>query len=413
MRVVVIGGGAIGLCCAYSLLRDGAEVVVLERDRVGMGASRGNTGWLCPVLSAPLPAPGVMGTALRGMLRPSRSPVLIRPLVGPSFLRWSWGFWRACTPERYRRGLGDTLALGADCFDRYDALRAAGVAVEVHAAGMLVAATGDAGLAEYATMLDEARAGGYAHPIGRLGGDRARELEPALGEAVVGALRVPAERYVRPESLTDGLAAWLRAGGAEVRERVDVSSLVPTAGRWRVRADGEELEAEAVVVAAGVWSGRLLEGLGVKLPMEAAKGYSITARGTGTLPRHALYLAEGKVGTSTFGDVLRIAGIFDLTGMDTSLRRKRIEEMVRASLPYLRDWRPTDVELEWSGLRPYPSDGLPIVGSVGAHQGLAIATGHGRMGITLAPATGDAVARLLLEGVVEPTIRPFGLERFA
>ena len=387
---------------------------MLERDRVGLGASRGNTGWLCPVLSAPLPAPGVMGTALRGMLRPGTSPVSIRPFFGPAFLRWSWGFWRACQPERYRRGLADTLALGIDCFERYDALRAAGVELEQGADGMVVAATSEHGLAEYAAMLDEARAAGYPHPIERLSARRARELEPALGEAVVGGLHVPKERYVRPESLTSGLTDHLRRRGVEVREHAAVVELRPAARApvWRVRTPDEELAADAVVVAAGVWSSELLSALGVGTRMEAAKGYSITARGEGTLPHHALYLAEGKVGTSTFGNTLRIAGIFDLTGMDTSLRRGRIAEMVRASLPYLRDWRPTEVELEWSGLRPYPADGLPIIGPAPDRPGLVVATGHGRMGITLAPATGDAVSRLVIDGVVVPEIEPFAPARF-
>jgi D-amino-acid dehydrogenase len=411
--VAVIGGGAIGLCCAASLRRAGAEVIVLERARCGEGVTRGNTGWLCPVLSAPLPAPGVMGTAVRGMLRPSRSPVLVRPFFGPAFLRWSWGFWRASTPERYRAGLDATLALGLRTFELYDGLGDAGVELELHTSGMVVAATTDDGLAEYAAMLDEAIEAGYPWPVERLSAAAARELEPALGGAVIGALHVPAERYVRPESLARGLAAWLRTNGVEVREGTDVLSVSRAGGAWRVAAHGGDVEADAVVVAAGVGSTALLAGVGVRIPMEAAKGYSVTARGDGTLPRSALYLAEAKVGTSTYeGGVLRIAGVFDLTGMDTSLRRKRIEQMLAQSLPYLRDWRPRDVELEWSGLRPYPSDGLPIVGAVPGRDGLFVATGHGRMGITLAPPTGEAVARLVLEGETVPELRPFGLERF-
>ena len=101
---------------------------------VGSGCSRGNTGWICPALAAPLPAPGVMGGALRGMVRRD-SPIRIRPLVGPSFLRWSWEFWRACTPERYRAGLEATVALSARTLELFDALRDAGVDFETHESG--------------------------------------------------------------------------------------------------------------------------------------------------------------------------------------------------------------------------------------------------------------------------------------
>ncbi|MGH2383367.1 MAG: NAD(P)/FAD-dependent oxidoreductase [Candidatus Limnocylindria bacterium] len=397
MTVAVVGGGAVGLCCAWSLARRGADVVVYERDRVGSGCSFGNTGWICPGLSAPLPAPGVMGAALRGMLRPG-SPVLIRPLFGPAFLRWSWEFWRACAPERYRAGLEATVALSRRTFELFDELRAAGVEFEMHSAGMVVAALTEAGLDEYATMLREAQAAGYDGEVRVLDGDAVRELEPAASEAVVGGVHAPAERYVRPESFTRGLADALRRDGALVREGVEVGDL-------------RDLDADAVVVAAGVWSGRLLRSAGVQLPLEAAKGYSVTARGSGTAPRHALYLAEAKVGCSTFGDAVRIAGIFDLTGVDLTLRRRRIETITRSAAAYFSDWEPEEVELEWAGLRPYPPDGLPIIGPVPGRERTYVATGHGRLGITLAPATGELLADVILAGARPAELAPFAFER--
>lgn len=397
MRIAVVGGGVVGLACAHALARRGAQVIVYERDRVGHGCSYGNTGWICPGLSAPLPAPGVMGAAVLGMLR-RRSPVRISPVVGPRFLRWSWLFWRACAPERYQAGLEATVALTKNAVADLWELRDDGVEFELHESGMLVAALTEAGLEEYAGMLQDAEAAGYHGPVRVLDGKEAREVEPAVGEAVIGAVHAPAEQYLRPESLSRGLADRLRKSGAEIREGADVRDL-------------GELDADAVVLAAGAWSGELLERVGVRVPMEAAKGYSVTARGRGTPPRAAYYLAEARVGASTFGDELRLAGIFDLTGLDSSLRRRRIDAILRSSLPYLRDWRPLDVELEWAGLRPYPSDGLPIIGPVPGHDGLVAATGHGRMGITMAPATGEAISVLVREGRIPPEVRPFGIER--
>ena len=400
MRIAVVGAGAVGLCCAWSLARRGADVVVYERDRVGSGCSEGNTGWICPGLSAPLPAPGVMPAAVKGMLRPG-SPVLIRPLFGLDFLRWSWQFWRACTPARYRAGLEATVALSRRTIELFEELRAEGVEFDLHSSGMLVAALTQAGLDEYAAMLREAQAAGYEGDVHVLDGDAVREIEPAAGEAVVGGVHAPAERYVRPESFTQALADALRRRGTEVNEGQEVRDL------------GElETEADAVVLAAGVWSGALLRQQGILIPMEAAKGYSVTARGRGTLPGHAYYLAEAKVGCSTFGDRLRIAGIFDLTGLDLGLRRKRLDTIVRSSLPYLRDWRPEQVELEWTGLRPYPPDGLPLIGPVPGSGRLYAATGHGRMGITLAPPTGELLADVILNGARPPELAPFGVERF-
>jgi D-amino-acid dehydrogenase len=397
VRVAVVGGGVVGLSCAFALRRGGAEVTVYERNRVGEGCSRGNTGWICPSLSAPLPAPGVMAGALRGMLSRD-SPLRISPLLGPSFLRWSWGFRRACAPERYRAGLEATVALTKTAFGDYDELREGGVEFELHAPGMLVAALTEPGLDEYAAMLTEAEEAGYEGPVRVVSGAEAREIDPALSDAVIGGVHAPSERYVRPESLSTGLAAWLRANGASIEEDAEVDDLA-------------ELDADAVVVAAGAWSGPLLGKSA--FPMEAAKGYSITARSSGTLPQHALYLSEAKVGTSTFdGELLRIAGIFDLTGIDEKLKRSRIDAIVRSSAAFLKDWVPDDVELEWAGLRPYPADGLPVIGRVPGRERVFVATGHGRMGITLGPITGKLLARVILEDASPPELEPFRIERF-
>jgi len=411
VRVAIVGGGVIGLACAHELARGGAEVVLVERSRCGEGCSFGNTGWICPALSAPLPAPKVMGRALVGMLGRD-SPLLVQPRIDPAFVRWSWEFWRACAPRRYRAGLEATVALARTAFDLFDELRSAGVEFAIHETGMVVAARTRAGVDEYVAMVEGARETGYDGPVELLSGDELRTREPALSADVVGGLFVAAERYVRPEELTGALARRLRADGVDIREGADVTGLARRDGRWHVSAGDLSVAAEHVVLAAGAWSGTLLATLGIRIPFEAAKGYSVTASGPGVAPRHALYLAEAKVGASPFGDRVRLAGIFDLTGIDSSLRRRRIGAIVRSSVPYFRDWRPERIELQWAGLRPYPADGLPIIGRVPGHDGLYAATGHGRLGITLAPATAKAIRAMILEGLLPSEARPFAIDRF-
>jgi D-amino-acid dehydrogenase len=281
----------------------------------------------------------------------------------------------------------------------------------VRSTGMVVAARTVGGLREYVDMVGGAQEAGYEGPVEVLDGAELRRREPALADDVVGGLFVGAERYVRPEELTAKLAAAVRDLGGVVREGAEVTGLEPRRDAWRLRGEDEEVEADRVVVAAGAWSGRLLAPLGLRLPLEAAKGYSVTAAGEAPPPRHALYLAEAKVGASPFGNVVRLAGIFDLTGIDSTLRRRRIGAIVRSSVPYFRAWRPERIELQWAGLRPYPADGLPIVGAVPGQPGLVAATGHGRLGITLAPATGEAVRAIVLDGHTPAEARPFGVER--
>jgi D-amino-acid dehydrogenase len=244
-----------------------------------------------------------------------------------------------------------------------------------------------------------------------LEGERLRALEPALSERVRGGFYAPAERHVRPETLMRGLAEALGRAGVETVEGAAVERIERRNGGWRVRTDGRDLLAERVVVCAGVWSRSLLERLGVRLALEAAKGYSVTAAADGLRPRHPLYLLEAKLGCSPFEGAVRLAGTLELAGLELSLNRRRLEAITRAAASYLRDWTPAGPKLEWAGLRPLAPDGLPYIGRVPGAPGVYAATGHGMLGVTLGPATGEALVPLVLEDVVPPELEPFSLDR--
>src|SRR5689334_14532553 len=123
--VVIIGGGVIGLCTAFALERRGITVTVLDAGQRELAASHVNAGWIVPTLAEPVPAPGLIATSLRWMLR-SDSPLYIRPRLDPAFLRWTLRFWRHCNTRDYRSGTAATAALGASSLTLYDELRAAG-----------------------------------------------------------------------------------------------------------------------------------------------------------------------------------------------------------------------------------------------------------------------------------------------
>jgi D-amino-acid dehydrogenase len=410
MKVVVIGGGVIGLCAAHALAQAGAEVTVVERDRCGQAASLGNAGWVAPVLSAPLPAPKVMGQSLRWMLKPD-SPLLIRPRLSPSFMAWCWRFWRNSSPRPHRAGLEAILALNRQTLELFDELQANGVEFEMHSTGLVFVGLTEKVLSEELRVFSELQQAGYAGETESLDRKALDVFEPALSDAVAGGLHAKQERYVQPETFTRGLVDRLARIGVRLLEDSEVRGL-SRRGRWRVRtSDEEELGADRVIVAAGAWTGQLLAPLGVRIPLEAAKGYSVTAIGRGTRPRHALYMLEAKVGCSPFQGAVRLAGTLELAGIDLSLNRRRIAAVVRAASTYLRDWQPEGVELEWAGLRPLMPDGLPVIGAVPGHDGLYVATGHGMLGVTLAPATAAALTPLILEGRLPPVLEPFRADR--
>ena len=362
MKVTVVGGGVIGLSCAYELTRAGAEVTVVERNRCGEGASLRNAGQIVPSLSFPLSAPGIVKQTLKWAVKRD-APLRLRASLDPDYLRWLWRFVRSSSPENYETGLKATLTLSQQAHRLYDDMHAAGVEFEMYSDGLLFTALSRQTLAAAAGTYADLRSAGYEGDFESLDGEEALSLEPALNEDVAGGLYFKSERHVRPESLVQGLIKHLVAKGVRILENTKVVGLTRDGRRgWRVRVPEDSLLADRVLVAAGVWSKQLLSDLGLRIPLEAGKGYSVTATGQGTPPEHPLKLAEAQVVCVPYGNEVRISGMFELNGLDLSLNRKRIDAVVRSATAYLRNWRPLEPTVEWAGLRPSTPDSLPLIG---------------------------------------------------
>jgi D-amino-acid dehydrogenase len=418
--VVVIGGGVIGLCSAFALRQRGVPVIVYAGIAPEQAASHVNAGWIVPTLAEPVPAPGLIATSLRWMLR-SDSPLYIDPRLmrQPDFLRWTLRFWQHCNATDYKAGMLATAAFGARSMDLYDALRAGGVEYEEHRDGLLFAYRSAETLEQdYAALEPIRRFGFEMTPI--LNGSAVRDLEPALAEAVTGGYWLPQERTVRPDTLVQGLRAALQQHDVEIRD-VQVSGIETSGARASaVFAEGERQPASQIVVAAGAWTAGLLRPLRVPVPVTAGKGYSIdlAPQPLAEPVRRPLYLHETRVAITPMNGMIRLAGTMEFSGINHTLRQERIAAIARNAAWAIRAWPdPTPTSgpgvRVWTGMRPMTPDGLPVIGWLPGYRDIAVASGHAMMGVTLAPATGESVADLLTTGVLPDVARPFDPARFA
>ncbi|MGW4802445.1 NAD(P)/FAD-dependent oxidoreductase, partial [Nonomuraea sp. NPDC004297] len=322
-------------------------------------------GWVVPVLSAPLSGPGVLSRSVLGLLR-GQGSFAIRPAPTPALPRWMTGFLRSGTAAGHREGLKALLELGLSGVAGFEALRRTSP-FELHRTGLLIAARTRHGAREAAELAEQARAAGYPGPVKTLDGAELRALEPALGPGVAGGVHATDDVHVRPEQVLDALTRVAEERGVDVRRGVAVLGVERSGhGRWNVVTGGGVLEADRVVIAAGVWSAALLAGLGVRVPLLPGGGYSLTARGTGTAPRHALKLIEANVAISPFEDGVRVSGMFELAAGPRPPAPRRMRHVLRTALPYLRDWRPPGLSANdvRHGLRPATPDSLPLIGPV-------------------------------------------------
>ena len=408
-KVAVVGAGVVGLACAWELADAGAEVVVLDCGAPGAGVSLGNTGWICPSITAPLPGPGMVREGLRQLVTRGDAFVL-RPRADAAYARWLLAFRRSCAQSRFEAGTRALLALNMRTIELYDRYRDRGVEFEMHETGLVVAGLREEGLAYYRDITRRLRDFGYPGEVDELDARAAAEVEPALdGSRICGALHARLDRYVKPETFTAGLAAALRRNGAEIREQTAVDAIERRNGGYLVRAGGDAVAAERVVVAAGLGSLSLVGGEGISMPLVGARGYSVTIAGEGAPPRHALYLAEAKLGLSAYDSGVRVAGVFELGATGTEPPRGALAKLLENARPYLSGWRPDTAAppTVWAGLRPTTADGLPLIGRVPRHDGLFVAAGHAMLGVTLAPATAAALAPLVLRDELLPELRPF------
>jgi D-amino-acid dehydrogenase len=396
VRVIVVGGGAVGLCVAEALTSRGAEVTVFERDRCGAGASAGNAGWITPSLAIPVPGPGVIGQSLRWLINPS-GPLWIRPTLSPAMLGWIAGFVASCRRPAYRRGLVALQQAGALAGPAFDRLAERGVEFELHAAPLLYPAFDQPELGHLERVAAELVEAGGAPLLEPISAPEARSVEPALSERVIGGLIARNDGRVRPESLCEGVKRALVAGGAEVLEHSPVDAVGRDGSGWIVASGTARRRGDAIVLAGGVATAGLLSRLGVKLPIAAAKGYSRTYPTDPTGPRQAMYLETPKVAISVYDGAVRVSGTLELGAQSLDLSARRLRAITEAAQQALPGWRMPAEPRDWAGMRSLSPDGLPFIGAMPGLDGLHVAAGHGTLGITLAPLTGELVADLVLE----------------
>ena len=424
-RVLVVGGGVIGMSCAYYLARAGAAVTVLERDHVGAGASSGNAG----TVSAghpPLNRPGRISAAVRQMLDPS-SPLYIRPRWDPRLWRWLLGFARYCTEDHVEHAMKVMAPLGMDALALFEALRKEErIECEFRSDGYYDVCSTPSGLEHARQEASIIERYGYHPEV--VDGDELRRREPALSEGIVGGVFYPEAATLRPSLFLQRLTSVCRARGVTVHEGLEVHALEVVSGRvtgvryhdagGMVTAKGDNngyLGADVVLLTTGAWAVDLAGQVGARLPVQPGKGYhrdiEVGPNGAPAL-RIACVLNETSVFCTPMDTRVRFAGTMEVSGMNDALRPERLRQLTdaaREAFPALGTARPSS---QWTGLRPMSVDGLPIVGGLGGMEGLYVATGHGMLGLTLGPVTGEMMANLVLDGG-DPRVRHLDPARFA
>ena len=410
--VLILGGGVIGLACAYYLLEAGRGVTVLEQGTAGCGSSHGNCGTLTPSHATPLAMPGVIGPALRTLFDPD-APLRIAPRFDPRLWKWLFGFARRCNWNDFRAATRAKAPLLLESRRLIEALIAKeSLDCEFESSGTLYVFRNEAEF-ERSRWLPQAL-GEIGLPIETLEGAAVDAMEPALKPGAAGGYFNPGDAHLRPNRYVEGLAALVRKKGGTIEEGARIESVAREGTRIvRVATGRGDFSGREVVLALGAWSPTLARQVGLDLPIQPGKGYSITYERPKLAPRIPLVLKERSVCVTAWSSGYRLGSTMEFAGYDTSLNRTRLEALRRGAAEYLHEPEGPAVVEEWYGWRPMTPDDLPMLGRAPGIENLVLATGHGMLGVSMSAITGLLVSEVVTGRPPSLDLAPYLVSRFA
>ena len=416
MKVVVLGGGIIGLSSAYYLKESGHEVVLIDKTDISSNCSYGNAGYVCPSHFIPLATPGIVKQGLKWMWN-SRSPFYVQPRLNLSLIDWGLKFMNAATPEKVEQAaipLRDVAILSKKHYEEWTRLPQFNFAYAQK--GLLEIFQTDAGAAHAEHALHKAHELGLSDTV-LLSYDQLQALEPQTKINAKGAIHFKCDAHLYPNKLMEQMIAHLKQVGVVIKTNEEAIGFENAGGKiTKVKTNKSIYDADAIVIASGSWSRELAAKMEVKIPMVAGRGYSVTLEDSPYTINHPSVLIEGRAAlTPMDGNKIRFGGTMEITSTNTAPRIERVEGLLAAVKRFYPEFEvpvPT-IDKIWYGFRPCSADGLPYIGRTNRWSNVVMATGHSMLGLSLGAGTGKLVNELINEEKLSMDIKPFDPNRFS
>lgn len=400
------------MSCAHYLAQAGRRVTVLDQGRIGGACSHGNCGYISPSHVLPLTEPGMLGVALKSLLKKD-APFRVKPRLDPALIYWFYRFARRCNYRDMMAAAPAIQSLLQSSVALYEQLiTGEPLHCEWERQGLLCVYRTREKFEAFENhnvlMRDQ-----FNEPARRVSAEELATLEPALKPGMAGAWFYEGDQHLRPDRLMSEWRRVLSSRGVEFREHCQVQRFTATNGAARaVETSAGAISADEFVVALGAWAPSLQDELGCRLPVQPGKGYSITMARPAKCPQRPLIFPETKVAITPWSSGYRIGSTMEFAGYDTSLNPARLELLRRGAANYLQEPYGEPVQEEWFGWRPMTWDSVPIIDRSPRLENTWIATGHNMLGISMGPGTGRLVAELVTGQSPHLDPQPYSVRRF-
>lgn len=410
-KTIIIGGGIVGLCSAYYLHKEGHEVIVIDKSDISKGASFVNAGYITPSHLIPLSSPGIITKGLKWMFN-SSSPFYVKPRLNKDFLQWTWAFKRSATASKVEKAIPvikDINLLSRALYEELKTSDEFNFHYE-HKGLLMYYQTEKAGEEEW-TVGERGISEGF--DVKHLSKNEVKAYEPDIDLNIKGAIYFGCDAHMTPQEFMGKMYASLKSKGVTFYTNEPVQTITTSQNVVKsIRTSERIIEADEVVLAAGSWSGALAKQLGLKLLIEAGKGYRINVTRTTGITMPAI-LIERKVAVTPMNGFTRFAGTMELGGINHNIRANRVKAIANAAESYYKDLNieASEIANAACGLRPCSPDGLPYIGRTNTYKNLTIASGHAMMGWSLGPATGKLVSEIISNKKSSLDLTPFHPDR--
>lgn len=413
-NVAIVGGGIVGLFCAYYLNRSGHRVTVFDKGNLDDNCSIGNAGMIVPSHIIPLAAPGMIEKGIRWMFN-SKSPFYVKPRLDGSLIKWGLKFYSHATKEHVEKSiplLKEISLLSKSLYQELNMEQPFNFGYQER--GLLMLYQSREIEKEETEAANAANKNGVEAHLLSL--SEIQQLEPEVRVNAKGGVYFPGDAHLVPQLLSANLIQYLERNGVTINRNTPVTDFVLEGGQIKSLHISEGPRSfDEYILAAGAWSAGVSSKLHVDLPMQGGKGYSFTIQNVKRNVRIPTLLLDGRVAVTPMGNSLRFGGTMEINGTDLSINMNRVKGIVETIPNFYPD---IDVSLPaeqnvWRGLRPCSPDGLPYIGRSKKVKNLVIATGHSMMGVSLAPATGKLVSEIIDDKNTSMNLSAFNPERFS
>lgn len=411
--VIIIGGGIIGLCSAYYLQKEGHKVTVIDKSDYSSGASYVNAGYVAPSHIIPLAAPGMITKGIKWMFNPS-SPFYVKPRLDIDFLKWSFAFKNSATAQKVEKAIPIIKEFNLLSSELYADLKASGdFDFHYQQKGLLMCyQTEKAGEEEWKVGQRAIKEGLQVENLTK---EEVQKIEKKANLNIKGAVYYHADAHTTPSEFMMQMKAYLKKNGVSILENEEVLDITVSNQKITgIKTTNLEIKSDEFVIATGAWSQNLAKKIGVKIPIQAGKGYCFNVEKETNITIPAI-LIEAKVAVTPMNGFTRFAGTMEIGGINHKINPVRVDAIAKAAENCYPNLIINQQERQKAkcGLRPLSPDGLPYVGKSSKCKNVTFATGHAMMGWSLGPATGKLVSEIISDKKYSLNLYPFAVDRFS